>query len=408
MKLWMDEETAKHELGKITLVAERIMQERNSHRESPRYELTPAEEKEAREYLESARLFENLKDDLALLGLEGKEAVAAYLACTSRLTENPLHVTSPCVALIETISSLFPKESAFVQDCLSPKALSYMGDQALENSMVAVTGDRLTDEICSLLRKGSLKALTVEKDKDLNAPRVLPRTIGAAPMFFLNQESTDEEARAHCLNLRSKVTGGIAQARTEEGYLARARGEEVRTKHQNVQRYLKRLPVINGYARKLEFSSPNRMSRELYLRLIDSVCLLRQCQKELDHLEDGQVVLRVDTEDIAIANGLARELFKSYELDDLQSNVREKFTILCHELSKQKKKKFTRAEYRRITGCGMTTSKNHLDKLLAAELVFTRKETGKAAVYTLGVSWPLKVGAIVLTEAEETGGVTYS
>jgi hypothetical protein len=131
------QEVLKKDLGKITYIAEKILFQISAHKDAkPSIELTPAQQKQASDYLEDKNLFDLLKADLKATGLDGKEGIAGYLAATSRLCSRPLSIISPSVGFIESLSSLIPDESLLLQSQLTPKSLYYLGDDNLQSHII--------------------------------------------------------------------------------------------------------------------------------------------------------------------------------------------------------------------------------------------------------------------------------
>ena len=86
--------------------------------------------------------------------------------------------------------------------------------------------------------------------------------------------------------------------------------------HQNAQRLLRPLAVVNPYADRLTFLSDRTRTRrdhEKYLTLIDTIALLHQHQRPIRHAPAETAVLtcayiEVTLADIAAANRLAHEV----------------------------------------------------------------------------------------------------
>ena len=395
------QEVLKKDLGKITYLAEKILLQISAHKDAkPSVELTPAQQKQASEYLEDEKLFDLLKADLQAMALDGKEALAGYLAATSRFCSRPLSIISPSVGFIESLSSLIPDESLLLQSQLTPKSLFYLGDENLQSQAIAVTGSqKLSIEFAQLLETGSIKLLTVERDQEINAKASKTRSVEGFPMMILHEDCTTETIKSLCLSLRSNATSSEID-RSAEGYTKREDRRKICQKHHSIQRLLHRLPVVNNFAAQLSLSSPRSMSKELYLRLIDAVCLLRQRQKDLVKLESGAEVLEVDLEDIKIANDLAKDLFRSHSLDDLPATTRQSFELLCADLKTRKVETFSRSDFRKLVGCGISTAKNHLDRLEQAEFITGKAKQGKTTVYSLLIDTPSQSSEIILTDPE--------
>lgn len=101
------------------------------------------------------------------------------------------------------------------------------------------------------------------------------------------------------------------ESRTLEGRLAARSSAQLVKLHQNAQRLLKPIEVINPFARKLTFlndKTRTRRDHEKYLNLIDAIALLHQHQRELKTAEiQGEMLeyIEVIPGDIVLANRLA-------------------------------------------------------------------------------------------------------
>ena len=81
------------------------------------------------------------------------------------------------------------------------------------------------------------------------------------------------------------------QKRTLQGLQAKHEKQSLISLHQNAQRLLKPLAVVNPYADQLTFLSDKTRTRrdhEKYLTLIDAIALLHQYQRPVKTLPAGQ------------------------------------------------------------------------------------------------------------------------
>jgi len=140
-------------------------------------------------------------------------------------------------------------------------------------------------------------------------------------MIFLTTTAieVDEELMNRCLvltvNEDREQTQAIhqlqRQKRTLQGLIQKTERESILKTHQNAQRLLKRLSVVNPYAEHLTFLSEQTRTRrdhEKYLTLIDTIALLHQYQrtrKTITQGEDTVHYVEVTLDDIAMANELA-------------------------------------------------------------------------------------------------------
>ncbi|MFN4162881.1 MAG: hypothetical protein ACK4FW_13100, partial [Stenotrophomonas sp.] len=221
----------------------------------------------------------------------------------------------------------------------------------------------------------------------------------------------DEELRNRCLVLtidesREQTQRIHARQRFEET-LEGLRGREgqaaIRTLHQNAQRLLKPLKVVNPFAERLTFlddQTRTRRDHRKYLGLIRAIALLHQHQRPIRTLArpeggdpdaGGEPVAYIEATaaDIAAANRLAHAVLGS-TLDELPPQTRRLLALVrtwaedraAAEGVKPRDLRFTRREVREATGWGDTQLKVHLRRLEELEYLLTRRE-GTRLVYEL-------------------------
>jgi hypothetical protein len=159
--------------------------------------------------------------------------------------------------------------------------------------------------------------------------------------------------------------------------------------HQNAQRLLRPLAVVNPYARQLTFLDDRTRARRdfpKYLTLIRVVALLHQHQrpvKTVQHLGQPVEYVEVTPEDIATANRLAHAVL-GRSLDDLPPQTRRLLTLLDDYVTRgctlqgvaRGEFRFTRRLVREALGFGDTQLKLHFGRLV--ELEYLRVHRGRA------------------------------
>ena len=246
----------------------------------------------------------------------------------------------------------------------------------------------------------------------------------------------DEELLNRCLVLsvdeEREQTRAIhrlqRERRTLEGLLAGKRREAIVALHQNAQRLLRPLAVVNPYAPELTFldtQTRTRRDHEKYLTLIDAIALLHQHQRPVKRASvDGRPVEYVEVElgDIATANRLAHEVL-GRSLDELPPQTRRLLALLdelvsaeCERLEMERSHfRFTRREVRAATGWGDTQLRLHLVRLVSMEYLLVHQGgRGQSFVYELlyegggEEARPLLPGLIDVEalRAREAGGTT--
>jgi DNA-binding transcriptional ArsR family regulator len=187
------------------------------------------------------------------------------------------------------------------------------------------------------------------------------------------------------------------EAETLEGLRRKHKRARLSKLHQNAQRLLRPLAVVNHHARQLTFldvKTRTRRDHEKYLALIRAVALVHQHQREVRAEDvDGKrvdcVVVTVD--DIAVANRLAAEVL-GRTLDELSPQSR-RFLELVHDMVSEHCEilkidkadyRFSRSDLREHTGWSYPQVRRHLDRLVEMEYVLVhRGGRGQSFVYEL-------------------------
>jgi len=190
--------------------------------------------------------------------------------------------------------------------------------------------------------------------------------------------------------------------RTLAGLQARIERDRLVKRHQNAQRLLEPLAVVNPYADRLTFLNDRTRTRrdhEKYLTLIDVIALLHQHQRVLRTAQYGDTPVRyveVTLEDIALANQLAHEVL-GRTLDELPPQTRRLLTLLVEMVNEQcaaqqigrAQHRFSRRSVREHTRWGDTQLKIHLARLVELEyLLIHRGGRGQSFEYELVFDGP--------------------
>jgi post-segregation antitoxin (ccd killing protein) len=204
----------------------------------------------------------------------------------------------------------------------------------------------------------------------------------------------DEELMNRCLvltvNESREQTRAIHERQrnrqTLAGLLAANSKQAITALHQNAQRLLKTVLVVNPYADQLTFlDDKTRMRRDhmKYLTLIRAVTLLHQHQRPVKEVEHGGQLLayiEVTKADIALANTIAHEVL-GRTLDELPPQTR-RLLSLVYELVQGLalaqgvaacEVRFTRREVREALKWGDTQLKLHLSRLADLEYLMVHR-----------------------------------
>jgi len=317
--------------------------------------LTYEERKAAEAFGRRPDLIDRILADFESCGLVGEEAnkLLSYLAAVSRKMAEPLSVLvlsssgAGKTALQDTTLSFVPPEDLVKLTSLSGKALFYKERSSLKHKVLSLEeGDGAQEADYAIRNLISAGELMIESTvKDLATGRLTTmanRVEGPTSVFITTTDpETDPETRSRFFvtsidESREQTRAILAfqrQRHALEGLAVdRKRDETLRT-HQNFQRLLKNVSVVNPFADRLAYADDRlqgRRDQPKYLNLIKAVAFLRQMQKEIKHLPDNghqPGYIEVDLEDIRIANQLAHEIL-GRSLDELTRPSRSLLLLL--------------------------------------------------------------------------------
>jgi len=414
-------EVVQTDLGRVFLKLELLQDEslkKTLEPKAPPAVAMPEPEREAAlALLRSPNLPERILADLEACGLVGERTnkLAAYLACTSRKLDSPLAVLvqSSSAAgkstLMDAVLALMPEEERVKYSAMTAQALFYGED--LKHKILAIVEEegaaRAAYALKLLHSEGELTIASTGKDPASGNLVTRPYRVEGPTMLFTTTTAAeiDPELQNRCLVLAVDESREQTQAihrlqrdkRTLEGLARKATKKALQRLHQNAQRLLKPLEVLNPYAAALTFpDQATRMRRdhEKYLTLIDTIALLHQYQREVRTSErDGQAIEYViaTLEDVALANQLAHEVL-GRSLDELPPQTRRVLGLVDRFVAARAKReaiergevRFSRRELREATTIGDTQLRLHLDRLANLEyLLVHRGARGASFVYEL-------------------------
>jgi DNA primase catalytic core len=378
-----------------------------------------AEVKAALAWLRSPQLMAQVLADFAACGVVGEEAnkQVAYLAAVSRLLDKPLAVlvqsssAAGKSSLMDAVLRFIPEEQRLQYSAMTGQSLFYLGEQDLQHKILAISeeeGAHTASYALKLLQsEGEVSIASTGKNAVTGNLETQTYRVQGPVMLFSTTTAIDldEELLNRCLVLSVDESREQTQAihaqqrrrRTLDGLRAGAQRQELVRLHQNAQRLLRPLAVVNPYAERLTFlSDKTRMRRdhEKYLALIDAIALLHQYQREVRReTVHGAVIeyVEVALADIALANALAHAVL-GRTLDELPPQTR-KLLHLVSELVRaacvrercvQADYRFTRKTVRDATGWSETQLRVHLERLTQMEYLVTHRGTrGQSFVYEL-------------------------
>jgi DNA primase len=408
IELRLEESVIQHDLGRLLLKLEQVIDERAKAAESssvaPLPSMTPEETAAALAFLRDAQLIERTISDFERVGLVGEpsNALVAYLACISRKLASPLAVLIQSTSaagkstLMDSVLALVPEEDRVHYSAMTGQSLFYLGEQEIKHRILAIAEEEGVRQAAYALKvlqsQGELTIASTGKDPATGMLVTQQYRVEGPVMLFLTTTAidVDEELVNRCLvltiNESREQTRAIQQrqrrVRTLAGLLAHSEAETTRKLHQNAQRLLRPLAVVNPYAESLTFLDDRTRTRRdhaKYLTLIDAIALLHQHQREIKVLQRrGQTIeyIEVELTDIALANELAHEVL-GRSLDELPPQTRRVLGNIEElvrrraqaQVIPQRDVRFTRRELRARCGMSDAAIRVHLERLVTMEYV---------------------------------------
>ena len=422
-ELGLSKETVKADMARVLLKLEDLQDAQIKDALAPAepvHEMTESERAEALAFLKRSDLLDGIAQDAAACGVVGERSnlLVAYLAAVSRKLDKPLAVLVQSTsaagksALMDAVLAFLPEEDQVSYAAMTGQALFYLGETALKRKVLAIAEEEGARDAAYALKllqsQGSLAIASTGKDPvtgklvtqdyRIEGPMALMMTTTAIDL--------DEELKNRCLVLTVNETRDQTAAihdrqrfeETLDGLMAKRTKDAILARHQNAQRLLKPLAVVNPFAQHLTFLADKTRTRRdhgKYLALIRAIAVLHQHQREIRTLTspDGNPVAYIEAtlDDIAAANALAHEVL-GRTLDELPPQTRTLLNIL-HGLVTERGRAtgvqpsdywFSRREVREVTGWSQTQLRVHLGRLQELEYILPhRGMRGQSYVYEL-------------------------
>jgi hypothetical protein len=360
---------------------------------------------------------------------EESNCLVGYLAAVSRLLDRPLAVIVQSTsaagksALQDAVLGFVPDEERVSFSAMTGQSLFYMGESDLSHKVLAVSeeegAERASYALKLLQSEGELSIASTGKDGTTGRLVTHTYRVKGPVAIFLTTTAVDvdEELLNRCLVL--SVDEDREQARaihvrqreqeTLEGLVAARRRREVLKVHQDAQRLLEPVAVVNPFATKLAFSDARTRTRRdhvKYLTLIRAIALLHQHQRPRKTASvDGVPVsfIEVTRADVVLANRLAGSVL-GRSLDELPPGARSLLGALERLVAaaaaergvSRERVAFTRRELRELLGVGDTQLKVHLARLVSLELVWAQRAAHGAYTYQLAYDGDAVDSGVVL------------
>jgi DNA primase len=412
-ELGVEEDVIRKDLGRVYWKLEELQREairKALEPAKPEVTLGDEERAEALALLKDPRLLERIVEDFDRCGLVGERnnKLIGYLAAVSRRLESPLAVLvqSSSAAgkstLMDAVLAFVPEEDAIRFSAMTEQSLYYMGSMDLKHKVLAIAEEEGASRAAYALKllqsEGVLTIASTGKDPATGKLITNTYRVEGPVMMFLTTTAIDidEELLNRCLVLSVNEDREQTQAihrlqreqQTLEGLVRRReRGRIVRL-HQNAQRLLKPLAVVNPFVDRLTFPDQlTRMRRDhmKYLTLIRAIALLYQHQRAVRN-GPGFDYIEAAEQDVAAADKLMDELMRR-SLDELPAQTRRLLGLIEEMVSGREDFRFSRRDVRAFTGWGHTQLKTHLHRLEELEhLVVHQGGGGQTSVYELNRS----------------------
>jgi len=410
------------DVGRLLLKLETLQDARltKTHEDAEKINpMSAAEEAEALALLQDKNLTARILADVKRMGIMGEEnnSLVAYLACVSRLLAAPLAIMiqSPSAAgksaLMQAILNLMPAEQLTQYSAMTGQSVFYLGDNNLQHTILAIAEEEGAQQASYALKllqsDGELSIASTGKDAQTGRMITHEYKVQGPVMLFLTTTAIDidEELLNRCLVLSVDESQSQTQAihamqreaETLKGLLGKQSKTDIKTLHQNAQRLLKPIAVVNPFAEQLTFLSHSTRTRRdhmKYLTLIKSITLLHQHQREhktVEHGNNSLTYIETTKADIQLANDLMQPLMGN-SIDELPPQTRKllhTITTLVQRLCEaqqvaQCELRFSRKTIREQSGLGNTQLKVHCQRLVEMEyLLVHRGRRGQSYEYEL-------------------------
>ncbi|MDB6374065.1 CHC2 zinc finger domain-containing protein [Photorhabdus bodei] len=402
-ELALPETLIKRELGRVLLVLEQRSWAAGETVQAGK-SLSADEQQTALALLQDPQLVGRITSDLAACGVVGESTnlLAAYLAAVSRKLPKPLAVliqsssAAGKSSLMDAVLNLIPKEERLQYSAMTGQSLFYLGETNLQHKILAIAeeeGVRQAAYALKLLQSdGELTMASTGKDEATGNLVTKSYTVKGPVMLMLTTTAidVDEELLNRCLVLTVNESREQTEAihtlqrhkQTLEGLLAENERDYLTALHQNAQRLLKPLNVVNPYAHQLTFMSDKTRTRRdhmKYLTLIQSIALLHQYQREIkttEHRGRKLDYIEVTQDDIRLANQLAHEIL-GRTLDEMPPQTRKLLMLIQAWIRESRQPRhemiFTRKQLRDTVQWGDTQLKIHLARLVEMEYLLLHR-----------------------------------
>ncbi len=409
IELQLSDEILKVDLGRALLKLEELQDAAIRQVLEPQAQaiaISEPDQAEAMALLKSPDLLDRILADFESCGIVGEATnkLTAYIAAVSRKLERPLGVVVQSssaagkTSLMEAVLAFVPEEERVKYSAMTGQSLFYMGETNLKHKVLAIVEEegasRATYALKLLQSEGELTIASTAKDPETGNLTTQEYRVEGPVMIFLTTTAIEvDEGRS-----QTEAIHRLQRTRrTLEGLFGRRERDHLIHLHQNAQRLLRPLAVVNPFAEALTFLSDKTRTRrdhEKYLTLIDAIALLHQHQRPVKTATwRGEAIEYVEVlrEDLVLANRLAHEVL-GRSLDELPPQTRrllgEVVALADARMKAQAiartEVRFSRKDVRNATGWSDTQLRVHLARLTELEyLLVHRGARGQSFEYEL-------------------------
>lgn len=412
--------------GEIAIVIETLETQRLALRnegkksDDGKVAMSAAERDEALRFLRDPHLLDQLRADFADVGCVGEESsmLVGYLAAISRKLDEPLAVLFCARSgagksnMQDRLTDFIPAEDLVRYTRITGQALFYQDEDALKHKVLALDEEGgAADAIYSLRilqSSGSLSVSATRTDPQTGKHRAEEYRVNGPTSIFLttaHPEALDYETRNRFVMLTAdesnEQTKRILERQrwndTLEGLVAKKKRDVVIRRHQNAQRLIEPLHVVNPHAPSLSFPSGRlilRREQKKYLTLIKVIALLHQHQRRRKSIEIGGEVIdyiEVTDRDVQLAQQLAPAILRR-NLDELAPPTRALLDAIRQLVAAKMKElkvpeqyaHIGRHELQQATGLSYWHLRVYLGQLVECEYItVVRGDNGKRHLYEL-------------------------
>ena len=278
-ELGMQEDVIRKDMGQVFLALERLQSEQIRKALEPtktEVELSDEDRTEALALLKAPKLLDRILEDFDKCGLVGEQTnkLIGYLAAVSRHLESPLAVlvqsssAAGKSSLMDAVLAFVPEEERIQFSAMTEQSLYYMGEMDLKHKVLAIVEEEGASRAAYALKllqsEGILSIASTGKDPATGRLVTHQYRVEGPVMMFLTTTAIDidEELLNRCLvlsvNEDREQTQAIHKLQREQqtlaGLIRRQQRRDIIRRHQNAQRLLKPLFVVNPFVDTVDVS----------------------------------------------------------------------------------------------------------------------------------------------------------